>query len=97
VHPGWELLVGWDYVQESWQRIFENTRRMQVGISDLSVRVEAGTAWVNCVEEVTSSFDTGFSTARVQATNIYVKRNGAWRLVHHHASPIPVNQKETVQ
>jgi ketosteroid isomerase-like protein len=97
VHPGWELLVGWEEVQESWQRIFENTRRMQVGISDVTVRVEGGTAWVNCVEQVTSSFETGFSTAWVQATSIYVKRNGDWRLVHHHASPIPHAEDETVQ
>lgn len=97
VHPGWELLVGWDEVQESWQRIFENTRRMQVGISDVTVRVEGGTAWVNCVEQVTSSFETGFSTAWVQATSIYVKRDGEWWLVHHHASPIPHAEDETVQ
>jgi len=97
VHPGWELLVGWEEVQESWQRIFENTRRMQVGISDVILRVEGGTAWVNCVEQVTSSFETGFSTAWVQATSIYVKRNGEWWLVHHHASPIPHAEDETVQ
>ena len=97
VHPGWELLIGWEDVQESWRRIFENTRRMQVGISDVGVHVEGGTAWVNCVEQVTSSFETGFSTAWVQATNIYVKRDGDWRLVHHHASPIPHAEDETVQ
>jgi len=97
VHPGWELLVGWEEVQESWQRIFENTRRMRVGISDVTVRVEGATAWVNCVEQVTSSFETGFSTAWVQATSIYVKRNDEWQLVHHHASPIPHAEDETVQ
>ena len=97
VHPGWELLVGWDEVQESWRRIFENTRRMQVGISDVTVRVEGGTAWVNCVEQVTSSFETGFSTAWVHATSIYVKRDGECWLVPHHASPIPHAEDETVQ
>lgn len=97
VHPGWELLEGWEDVRESWRRIFENTRRMKVVISNVSVRVEAGIGWVNCVEQVTSSFETGFSTAWVQATNIYVERDGNWRLVHHHASPIPRAEEETVQ
>lgn len=97
VHPGWELLVGWEEVRESWERIFENTRRMKVGVSNVSVQVEGGVAWVNCVEQVTSSFETGFSTAWVQATNIYVQREADWLLVHHHASPIPRADEETVQ
>lgn len=97
VHPGWELLEGWDPIRESWARIFENTRRMKVGVSNVSVRLEGATAWVNCIEQVTSSFETGFSTAWVQATNIYVERDGQWRLVHHHASPIPRAEEETVQ
>ena len=97
VHPGWELLEGWDAVGESWRRIFENTQRMKVGVSNVSVRVEGDTAWVNCIEEVTSSYASGFSTASVQATNIFVRRDGDWRLVHHHASAIPATQDETVQ
>ena len=97
VHPGWELLEGWEAVGESWRRIFENTQRMKVGVSDVSLRVEGDTAWVNCVEEVTSSYANGFSTASVQATNIFVRRDDEWRLVHHHASAIPTTQDETVQ
>ena len=97
VHPGWELLEGWDAVGESWRRIFENTQRMKVGVSDVRLRVEGDTAWVNCIEEVTSSYASGFSTASVQATNIFVRRDGDWRLVHHHASAIPTSGDETVQ
>lgn len=97
VHPGWELLSGWDEIRESWRRIFENTRRMKVGITDVTLRVEGDAAWVHCVEQVTSSFDTGFSTAWVQATNLFVKREGEWRLALHHSSPLPRADEETVQ
>ncbi len=97
VHPGWELLESWEEIRESWQRIFANTRRMKVAVTNLSVRLLGSTAWVNCIEQVTSSFETGFSTAWVQATNIYVEQNGDWRLVHHHASPLPRDDEETVQ
>jgi len=97
VHPGWELLEGWEEVRESWRRIFENTQRMKVEISNVSVRVENSTAWVHCVEQVTSSFATGFSTAWVQATNLFVKRGEGWMMVHHHASPIPRDEDQTVQ
>lgn len=97
VHPGWELLEGWEVIAESWRRIFENTRRMKVAVSNVTVHVEADMAWVNCIEQVTSSFEKGFSTAWVQATNLYVRRDADWRLVHHHASPIPRAEEETVQ
>jgi len=97
VHPGWELLEGWQEIRESWERIFSNTRRMKVAVSQVSVQVEASMAVVICIEQVTSSFETGFSTAWIQATNIFVDRNGGWRLVHHHASPISRPQEETVQ
>lgn len=97
VHPGWDMLEGWEEVRESWGRIFANTRRMKVSVSNLAVRVEGAMALLTCIEQVTSSFATGFSTAWVQATNLYVERNGDWLLVHHHASPIPHDDEETVQ
>jgi len=97
VHPGWELLEGWEEIRSAWQRIFANTKRMKVAVTNVTVRVEGHSAWVNCIEQVTSSYETGFSTAWVQATNIYVERNGDWRLVHHHASAIPRDDEETVQ
>jgi ketosteroid isomerase-like protein len=97
VHPGWELLQGWEEVQAAWQRIFRNTERMKVEISEISVHVEGGVAVVSCVEQVTSTYATGFSTAWVQATNLYVRREPEWLLVLHHASPIPREEQETVQ
>ena len=29
VHPGWDLLLSWEEVRESWARIFTNTQRMK--------------------------------------------------------------------
>ena len=29
VHPGWELLVGWLAIRESWIMIFQNTDQIQ--------------------------------------------------------------------
>jgi len=33
--------------------------------------------------------ETDFTTARVEATNIFVRRQGRWRMVHHHTTPLP--------
>lgn len=93
LHPGWELLVGWEEVRGSWARIFAGTERIKVMISSVWVRVEGNVAWVACTENVTSSFEGGFDQAFVQATNIFVRREGpqapGWRIVAHHASPLP--------
>jgi ketosteroid isomerase-like protein len=89
LHPGWDLLIGWDDVRESWDRIFRSTEQMRVSVSRPLVRVQGDAAWVSCVENVTTAFEEGFSTAVVEATNIFIRRPGGWRLVHHHTTPMP--------
>ena len=37
LHPGWELLLGWEFIRDSWQRIFENTRRMKLDPEKVNV------------------------------------------------------------
>jgi ketosteroid isomerase-like protein len=88
VHPGWDLLVGWDEVKESWRRIFSNTRRIQVAVSSVRAHVEGDAAWVACTEHITSAFAQSFDESMLQATNMFVRREGAWLLVGHHASPL---------
>jgi ketosteroid isomerase-like protein len=97
VHPGWDLLLGWEEVRESWMRIFANTQRVKIALSSVWAHVEGPLAWVACTEHVTSSFATGFDEVLVQATNVFVLRDGVWRLVVHHASPLPAKPKGTVQ
>lgn len=89
LHPGWELISGWDKVKESWSSIFHSTVQLQVSISRPLVYVVGDAAWVSCTEQVTSMLETDFTTARVEATNIFVRRKGLWRMVHHHTTPLP--------
>ena len=35
-----------------------------------------------------------FDSARVQATNIFERKNGNWHVVLHHASPLPLDTEE---
>jgi hypothetical protein len=63
---------------------------------------------VACTEQITSTFESGFDQALVQATNIFVRRTpphdaegdvegSQWFLVAHHASPLPAGQPPRVQ
>jgi ketosteroid isomerase-like protein len=97
VHPGWDLLIGWEEIRESWARIFANAKRVRVALSSVWMRVEGNVGWVACTEHVTTAFAEGFDEATVQATNIFVFREGQWLLLVHHASPLPTPTSSTVQ
>lgn len=88
LHPGWELLVGWDEVQGSWQEIFKSTDQMMVAVSRVIIHVSGDVAWVSCLENVTSAYQNAFSSALVEATNIFQRRQGRWLMVHHHTTPL---------
>ncbi|MGZ6143807.1 MAG: nuclear transport factor 2 family protein [Myxococcales bacterium] len=82
LHPGWEPLLGRDAVVHSWRGILLG------GGAPPSIRCEqpiahlaGGTAFVICSEIVPGG--------ALVATNVFVHERGAWRMVHHHASPAP--------
>lgn len=89
VHPGRNLLDGWEAVRKSWQEIFEDTSSMRVTVAIQLVHVENSTAWVCCTEKISTAVGDHISAAYEQATNIFERRRGKWLLVHHHASPLP--------
>jgi ketosteroid isomerase-like protein len=97
VHPGWELLLGWDEVRARWGRLFANTKRIRVALSGVRVQVEGTVGWVACTARVTTAFVDGFDEATVQVTNVFVLRDGQWLLVIHHASPLPESPRSIVQ
>jgi ketosteroid isomerase-like protein len=88
LHPGWDLLVGWVEVGASWEEIFHSTQQMMVSITRPLIHVAGDVAWISCMENVTSASQNDFSTALVEATNIFVRRDGHWLIVHHHTTPL---------
>ncbi len=92
LHPGWDLILGWEDIQESWANIFRSTSQMLVSISRPLVHVHGDVGWVSCIENVTSTYEGGFETAMIEATNIFVRRNGEWRLAHRQTTVLPGRQ-----
>jgi ketosteroid isomerase-like protein len=97
VHPGWDLLMGWEEVRGRWARIFASAKRVRIALSSVWIRVEGDTGWVACTEHITTAFSDGFDEATVQATNIFIFRNGQWLLAAHHASQLPAVSDSPVQ
>lgn len=82
IHPGWPLLVGRDAVIGSWRTILEgggapDTIRCLRPV----VQVEGDAAWVLCTEDL--------GAGSLIATNVYVREDRNWRMVHHQAGPTP--------
>ncbi len=93
VHPGWHRLDGWEEIERSWENIFSNSRPWSVTCEDERIAVAGDLAWVTCVE-VLVPFGAGEEedAARMQATNLFGRVDGQWRLIHHHASQLPADQ-----
>jgi hypothetical protein len=87
IHPGWNMLRGWEPVMESWRRIFENTPDIRFVLSDVGVRIQGSIAVVTLYENISSAADAQVITV-VATTNIYEKRLNDWRMIHHHGSPV---------
>ena len=88
LHPGWDLLVGWEEVQGSWREIFRSTDQMMISVSRPLLHLVGDVAWISCLENVTTAYKTDINSALVEATNIFERHEGRWLLVHHHTTPL---------
>ena len=87
IHPGWELMEGWEVIREAWGGIFSNSTSLIVEPSDVKVRVEGAMAWVSCLETIATSGGSSSVTV-ARATNLFVKRPDGWKMILHHGSPV---------
>jgi SnoaL-like domain len=88
IHPGWRALVGRDAVMHSWQGILGHPSAPHIRCHDATAFLQGQIAYVLCYEIL----DSGF----LAATNVFVREDGAWRLLHHQAgvSPAPPAEGE---
>ncbi|MGH8975064.1 MAG: nuclear transport factor 2 family protein [Acidimicrobiia bacterium] len=93
-HPGWPTLRSWPAVAESWRRIFDHTPYIQFFLTEENVVVAGDAAWVTLYENILQEVSgvegrqQTLGDSRVAATNVFVRTEGAWRMVVHHGSPV---------
>jgi ketosteroid isomerase-like protein len=88
IHPGWPRLSGYAEVRESFRRIFANDARMTLHISQQHQCVTPFAVISHVLERFGQEGEENLS-APVAATNIYTRGALGWRMVAHHASPVP--------
>ena len=79
VHPGWQALMTREAVMESWDGILSNPEAPRVDCRGARAHLLGELGVVLCYEIIGRSVLT--------ATNIFLREDGAWRMVHHHAGP----------
>lgn len=79
IHPGWNILSGREDVLTSWQAILTNPNQPRI-VSGGGARICGDVGIVVCRELVSGN--------PLAATNIFIREDGAWRMLHHHSSPV---------
>jgi hypothetical protein len=90
VHPGWPMLYGWEAINESWKNIFEAGGPAHIGILDVRGFVSGEMAWVICMEKISKRVRDQIRLGYAQSINVFEYSDSSWKLVIHHASPVPV-------
>jgi ketosteroid isomerase-like protein len=80
IHPHWNVLSGRETVLESWRAILGNPDQPKL---------------VSAVERTTLRGEIAIVVGRelaaghpIAVTNTFVRQEGAWKMLHHHASPV---------
>lgn len=89
IHPGWNALAGRDAVIQSWHAILANPEAPGVMVHDDRAFLYGDFAIVQCEEELESG--------HLVATNMFVRESGAWKMIHHQASPLVVRSGDARQ
>ncbi|AFY76232.1 MAG: nuclear transport factor 2 family protein [Hydrococcus sp. C42_A2020_068] len=88
IHPGGNVLKGWEEVRHSWEQIFRHTDYLEIGIELVNIEIGSQIAYVVLIETILQVSRGRSFQAQSTATNIFEKMAQKWYLVHHHGSPI---------
>ena len=78
IHPGWQALHGREAVLASWRNILLGRGAPPITCASAAAHVLGDAAFVVCIERIPA--------VELIATNVFVREDGRWRMVHHHAS-----------
>ncbi|SMF71414.1 Ketosteroid isomerase homolog [Tistlia consotensis] len=84
IHPGWQAVVGREAVLESWRAILGGQHAPVVRLRGARATLTGEVGIVLCYEEIEGS------DSLLVATNLFLREDGAWRLIHHQAGPTPL-------
>ncbi|MDJ0650301.1 MAG: nuclear transport factor 2 family protein [Xenococcaceae cyanobacterium MO_188.B19] len=88
IHPGGNVLIGWDIIRDSWKSIFRNTDFLEIDLEIIKVEIDQALGYVVVGETVLQSSRGRKFQGQSIGTNVFQKMAQKWYLVSHHGSPI---------
>ena len=80
---------GWDQIGRLWKDFFEKVSEIHMTVDAVRVEAQGSLGYATYDWSMTGRLGTYPLEDRGQATAIYRKEGGAWRMIHAHYSPVP--------
>ncbi len=97
VHPGWDLVLGYEAVMQSWRAIFDGTSEIRFRVEEPQVTCVGEAGWVVCRELLYTTVGGTPLENVMTAINTFVLEDGAFRIAHHHAAPLLAGKPRSVR
>ncbi len=93
--PDKAMLVGWPSVKADWEKQAKLKLGGKVEPQDVHIILGKGLAVVQNLEEG-KNVNVGKQppTVSIRATNVYRLEDGKWKMISHHADPLPFLEKK---
>ena len=86
IHPGWPAIHGFEKVMKSWRSIFLAQEQTDIRCINEKASILSDSGFVTCTEVL--------GDLKLVATNVFVKEDDLWKMIHHHAAPIEDDEDE---
>lgn len=85
VHPGWDQLIGWPAIRQSWQTIFTHQGPCTIAANQVILQTSEQMAWLFCHEHISGPINDDL-LIRTLCINIFERREDEWKMIAHQAS-----------
>jgi ketosteroid isomerase-like protein len=93
MHPIGGREVGWDEVEGPWAQVAGLSSAGQVELADQLIRVSGDMAYELGTERGQATMAGEQVSIEQRVTNIYRRKGGSWKIVHHHTDLSPEMMK----
>jgi ketosteroid isomerase-like protein len=89
MHPIGGRQVGWKAVQSSFERVARLASEGTIELRDQLIQLAGDVAYEAGIEHGQIKLDGEQVTIEQRVTNIYRRKDGAWKMTHHHVDASP--------
>jgi len=94
IHPGWDILIGWEKVRDGWSKIFMDDTLLKFTIRNTNTIILNEIGIVSCIEQIFVSAKDTISQTFIATTNLFKETKDGLKLFYHHSSPVLTNERD---